>query len=748
MKQVLQHARTGEVEVVEVPNLRAQPGCVLVRVAASLVSAGTERASTEFASKSLLQKARLRPDLVRGVLDKVRRDGLFPAIAAVRSRLDQPLELGYSSAGVVTCLGEGVTDLRVGDRVACAGGGHAVHAEMTNVPRMLVARIPSGHISFEEAAFTTIGAVALHGIRLAEVAIGDVVAVIGLGLLGQLTVQSLKAAGCRVIGMDIDPSRVELAQRLGADAACVSPAEFLSSCLALSSGHGVDAVLIAAATPSSEPVNLAGSVARERAIVIAVGTVGMEIERKTFYEKELQFRVSRSYGPGRYDSAYEQKGRDYPIGFVRWTETRNMEAFLHLLAAGKLDVRALITQRIPIERAERAYEIISGKSGEPSLGVLIQYFDEVAQSQRLEVIPTSTVVKRKQNSVAIGLLGAGNFAIGTLLPAIRQVAGINLVGVCSATASHSRHAAKKFGFQFCTTDERQIFDHPEINTVVITTRHHLHARQVLAALNSGKNVFCEKPLCLSIEELAEIVRAYLAGWREKRPLLMVGFNRRFAPLAAELKESLDSIGQPLVMHYRINAGDLPADHWTNDPEQGGGRILGESCHFIDFLTFLAGAKPIEVQAHAPSGETAFSGSVVISLKFANGSQGTISYLTNGDRSSSKERVEVFGGGTVAVLEDFRRLEIVRHGRRKVFRPWLGQSKGHTEEWKAFAHAICNGSEAPVPFEDIAATMLTTFRVMDSISTGRSQLVDVAAFMESCRESRLSGATTIGASNAC
>ncbi|HUJ95317.1 MAG TPA: bi-domain-containing oxidoreductase [Terriglobales bacterium] len=734
MKQVLQHARSGEVEVMEVPRPGAQPACVLVQVMASLVSAGTERASTEFASKSLLQKARSRPDLVRNVLDKIRRDGLFPAVQAVRSRLDQPLELGYSSAGIVTRLGEGMTDLRVGDRVACAGAGYAVHAEMANIPRMLVARIPSEDISFEEAAFTTIGAVALHGIRVAEARLGDVVAVIGIGLLGQLTVQLLKAAGCCVIGMDINPSRVELAQRLGADAASTSPADFSSSCLALSKGYGVDSVLITAATPSSEPVNLAGSVARERAIVVALGTVGMEIDRKIYYEKELQFRISRSYGPGRYDTAYEQKGLDYPIGYVRWTETRNMEAFLQLLAAGKLDVRSLVTHRLSIEHAERAYEIISGKSSQPSLGILLQYSAEVeGGTQRLELVANSPFPRRSRKSVTIGLLGAGSFALSTLLPAIRRIAGVDLVGVCSATASHSQHAARKFGFQFCTTDERQILDHDDINTVIIATRHHLHARQVLAALSSGKNVFCEKPLCLSVDELTEIVRASKTAGLENRPLLMVGFNRRFAPLAIELKKSLTSISMPLVMHYRVNAGQLPGDHWVNDPEQGGGRILGEACHFIDFLTFLAGAALVEVNTCVPGGHD--SSSAVISLTFANGSQGTISYLTNGDRSFSKERIEVFGGGTVAVLEDFRWLEIVRDGRRKVFRSWLGQNKGHAAQLQAFACAIREGEDAPVAFEEIVATMLATFRALDSISTGKLQFVGTAGFIESCRASR-------------
>lgn len=729
MKQVLQHARTGEVAVVEVPDAGLRPGCVLVRISASLVSAGTERAASEFASKSLLQKAWIRPDLVRDVIEKVRRDGLFSAAQAVRSRLDQPLELGYSSAGTVTAVGRGITDLRVGDRVACAGAGYAVHAEVASVPRLLVARIPVDNISFEAAAFTTIGAAALHGIRTTDVKLGDVVAVIGLGLLGQLTVQLLKAAGCRVIGMDIDAARAELAKQHGADRVCTSAPEFAALCSALSDGYGVDAVLITAATPSSDPVNLAGRVARERAVVTAVGTVGMEIERKLYYEKELIFRISRSYGPGRYDSAYEQKGRDYPIGYVRWTETRNMEAFLQLLAERKLDVRSLITHRIPIERAHEAYEIMSGRLGIPSLGVMIHYPEEREEARRLELVPKASARAPakgrpdKDKSVAIGLLGAGNFVLNTLLPAIRSAGGAELVSVCSPNGSHSRHAAKRFGFRACTTDEQQIFDDPDINTVVIATRHHLHAPQVLAALQAGKHVFCEKPLCLTQEELVEIIRAYEAAQGKRRRALMVGFNRRFAPMASRMKTFLETIYEPLVMHYRVNAGYLPPDHWVNDPEQGGGRILSEVCHFVDFLAFLAGASPVEVQTQGPANEGRHAGdNVVVSLKFANGSQGTVSYLVNGDRSFSKERVEVFGGGATAVLEDFRRLELGGRGRRQVFRSWLRQDKGHAAEWKAFAHAIQTGGEAPIPFEEIAATTLATFRALDSRFSGQPELL--------------------------
>jgi predicted dehydrogenase/threonine dehydrogenase-like Zn-dependent dehydrogenase len=727
MKQLFQDARSAEITVAEVPAPKLLAGCVLVRTAASLVSAGTERASSEFASRNLLQKARMRPDLVREVLSKISRDGLLSAVSAVRSRLDQPSVLGYSSAGTVVAVGEGVADINPGDRVACAGAGHAVHAEFACVPRLLVARVRSSAVTFDEAAFTTLGSVALHGVRNADPKLGDIVAVIGLGLLGQLTVQILKAAGCCVLGMDISAERAELALRLGADAVSTSPSGFQDLCLQHSAGHGADSVLIAAQTSSNDPVNLAGAVARSRAVVVAVGTVAMDIPRRSFYEKELDFRVSRSYGPGRYDSTFEQKGVDYPIAYVRWTETRNMEAFLKLLADRKLDLQPLITHRFPIAQAHSAYDLIKGKalSGktpdektqEAFLGVLITY-PELASDARTIRLAAFDPPIASQKPVQIGLLGAGAFATSTLLPAIKQVGGAELVVAGAASGSHARHAAEKFGFHSCTTDEQEILHHPTVNTVVIATRHHLHAAQVIAALNSGKHVFCEKPLCLNEAELAGIVDAHdhpASG----RPLLLVGFNRRFAPFALRLKSFLEQIHEPLALHYRVNAGFLPADHWLNDPLQGGGRILGEVCHFVDFLCFLTNSSVVEVETRSLPNPGQYSNdNVVCSLRFSNGSHGTISYLANGDRSFSKERIEVFGGGSAAVLEDFRRLELVRGGKKRVFRSLLRQDKGHRGEWESFIKAIQAGTESPIPFHEVVATMQATFALEESRCLGQ------------------------------
>jgi predicted dehydrogenase/threonine dehydrogenase-like Zn-dependent dehydrogenase len=727
MKQVLQHARSGEISVEEVPAPQLLPGCALVRIAASVVSAGTERASAEFARKSLLQKAKSRPDLVREVIGKVQRDGILSAIQAVRSRLDQPQTPGYSSAGTVMAVGDGITDLQPGDRVACAGAGFAVHAEMACVPRLLMARIPARDLNedvpFDEAAFA---------IRNAEAKLGDLVAVIGLGLLGQLTLQLLKAAGCTVLGMDIDPARTDLARELGADGAASSSSAFRDLCLESSHGVGVDSVLIAAETSSSNPVNLAGSIARDRAIVVAVGTVGMDVERKAYYEKELDFRVSRSYGPGRYDAAFEQKGRDYPVGYVRWTETRNMEAFVQLLAQRKINVGRLITHRFPLDRARSAYDLITGASREPFLGIVLHYSGDCNESNQLKLVQQQTAARQTQRGfagkVSVGVLGAGQYATSTLLPALKSSTTTELVSVCTATGSHAQHAAQKFDFRSCTTDENQIICDPAINAVVIATRHHLHAKQVLAALEAGKHVFCEKPLCLSEDELQSIARGYFNSTQPT--VLMVGFNRRFAPMVAPMKSFLSPISEPLALHYRINAGYLPPDHWVNDREEGGGRILGEVCHFVDLLMFLAGSQIVDVEARALGAGARYSGdNILASLRFSNGSQGTISYLANGDRSFSKERIEVFGGGASAVLEDFRCLELVRNGRRQTVRSRWRQNKGHREEWAAFVQSVQGPHEPPIAFEDIVGSTLATLRIDQAIATGERLDVDVGGFLD-------------------
>ena len=728
--------------MVDVPAPCAGKNQILVRVAASAISAGTERSVVEFAEKSLIQKAMARPDLLKQVMAKGRREGWVSAIEAARQKLDSELVLGYSNAGVVLDLGEDVSDFRVGDRVACAGGGFATHSEIVRIPRTLAAVVPSGpglrDVPFEEAAFATVAAIGLHGIRLAELQLGETVAVIGLGLIGQIVVQLIQANGCAVIGMDPSGERCALAERMGCTATARSHEEMEALAARASNGRGVDSVLIAAATESSGPVSLAAEIARDRAKIVAVGAVGLSLPRKPYYMKELDFRVSRSYGPGRYDVAYEEKGRDYPVGYVRWTEGRNLAAILHLLASGRLDFGPLITHRFTIDEADKGYELISGKSGEPYLGVVITYPREATVARRIDLpAPASSVAG--SGSVRVGMIGAGNFATGALLPAMKAAGGIEFVGICAAGGSSARSAGLRHGFRYCASDEAELLRDDSIDAVAICTRHSAHARQVVAAIEAGKHVFCEKPLALSEEQLASIVRAY-----EKQlptPLLLVGYNRRFAPLAQRLKAFVGGVVEPLAMHYRVNAGFIPLDHWTQDPEQGG-RILGEVCHFVDFLSFLCGHPVVSVSASMlPNSGRYSNDNLAATLRFADGSIGTIVYTANGDRSFSKERVEVFAQGRVAVLEDFRRLETIRDGKRTTATSRLRIDKGHRGEWSAFVEAIRKGGPSPISFPEIVNGALATLALARAGSDGLAAQVDTEGFISRVREGEWSAAET-------
>jgi predicted dehydrogenase len=712
MKQLVQDVRTGKTSVVEVPIPKPGPGTILVRTAASAVSTGTERALVEFAGMSLAAKARSRPDLVRQTLDKARREGILSTLEAVQNRLDQPMPLGYSSAGTVVEVGPEVDAFRAGERVVCAGGGYAVHGEYAVVPKNLAAPLPEA-VDFESGAFATLGAVALHGFRLAEPQVGERVAVIGLGLLGLLAAQVARAAGCRVLGIDLDPERVSRAAKLGFEVAARSAAETVGA--SLTGGRGFDVVLICAHAATSDPVELAGVIARDRGRVISIGVVGLELPRKIYFDKELSFVVSRSYGPGRYDPAYEEAGHDYPIGYVRWTEGRNLAAFVDLVASGRVDVRSLITHQIPIERGADAYALITADHPEPFLGVVITYPAAPALRERRAVV-ISAPEAPPAAPVRLGALGAGSFATGALFPILRKVRGIELIGLASASGYKSEHAARRFGFRTALTDEAELLRDEGINTIAVLTRHHLHARQTAAALRAGKHVFCEKPLALNREELLDVERAL----RDSGRLLMVGFNRRFAPMSARLRRFLEPVREPLMIHYRVNAGLLPPGHWHYDPAQGGGRIVSEGCHFIDYLTFLTGALPVRVRACAlPGGDRYREENVVLTVELADGTIGVIDYLANGDRAMAKERVEVFGGGRSAILDDFRRLDLYASGRRSTARARLRQDKGHRAAWEAFVGAIQSGGPAPIPNECILTVSLATLAARDSLRQGEA-----------------------------
>ncbi len=706
----------------DVPTPHVIPGSLLVRVCSSLVSAGTERMAVEFAQKNLLQKARSRPDLLRQVLEKARREGILSTLEAANRKLDQPQSLGYSCAGTVIDIGDGVEGYVVGDRVACAGAGYAVHAEAVVVPKNLVAAIPSlangKDIQFEEAAFTTLGAIAMHGLRLARPQFGETVAVIGLGLIGLIVVQLAKAAGCSVLGMEPSPSRAALAESLGCDAVATTAEEFEALVGSKTGDFGTDSVVITAATHSSAPVELAGRVARKRAVVVAVGAVGTELPRKTYYEKELKFIISKSYGPGRYDVGYEEKGHDYPKEYVRWTENRNMASFLELLARGELNVRTLITHRFPVEKALQAYDLIGGKSSEPFLGIVIEYpcKTELVSDIVIDTAPERT--SRAASKVHIGVVGAGNFSTSVLIPIFSRSADVALGAICTARGISARHSAEKFGFRYCTSDYNNLLADSSINTVIIATRHDLHARLVIDSIAAGKNVFCEKPLCISPQELDEISSVAYANDESRSQVLMVGFNRRFSPMAVECRKFFEKLQEPLFVQCRINAGYIPSDSWIQDPSVGGGRVVGEVCHFVDLIQFLTDSRCESVFAEAlPNHGKYCSDNLAITIKLANGSVGSIIYLANGDKSLTKERIEMFGGGKVAILNDFRSLELTHEGRTKTIKSRLRQDKGHAGECLAFVNAIRHGLSAPIPLDSIVNTTQATFDIVESLRTG-------------------------------
>jgi polar amino acid transport system substrate-binding protein len=718
MKQVLQNLKTGQLQVTDVPTPSVQRGRVLVRTVASLISAGTERMTVDMAKKSLLGKARERPDLVKQVIQKARNEGIMNTFNAVRSKLGSSTALGYSASGIVIGLGDDVTEFRVGDRVSCAGAGYASHAEVLSVPKNLCVRLPE-NAGFDAGAFGTLGAISLQGVRLAEPTLGEAVVVIGLGLIGQLTVQLLKANGCRVFGIDLDPEKIALAKKLGADSGAVSDSNAKNAVMEWSRGRGADAVLITAATSSNQPVELAGEISRMKGRIVAVGMIGLDVPRNLYYHRELTLKISMSYGPGRYDPEYEERGHDYPFAYVRWTEGRNIEAFLDLVAEQRIDIQQLITHRFSIEDAERAYQLISGEVKEPYLGVLLDYDTERELPTRIETANAIRKVSVPHKSVRVGMIGAGGYAKTMLLPNFKA-SGAIFRAIATASGVSARDIGDTYGFAYSTQGTDEIINDDEVNLVVIATRHDSHAALARKTLERGRHVFVEKPLALTDEELEGVLEA--AGRSEGK--LMVGFNRRFSPHARAAKEFFANRQSPLSISYRVNSGRIPRDHWIQDQHEGGGRIIGEVCHFIDLMHFLTGAVTTRVYAESVTSrnqQIVDHDSVFVTLRFSDGSNGSIAYLAEGDKTIPKERIEVYGEGKTFVFDDYRSATTYRNGRDENFR-LRNQDKGQSDEIKAVCDVVLNGTEAPISLDDLAATTRATFRILDSLRTGEAQEV--------------------------
>jgi len=716
MKQIIQSYKTGEIRIEEVPMPSCNEGGVLVKNACSLISLGTEKLIVKTGQKSLLCKAISRPDLVKLAWEKAKKEGFLNVFKESQHRLDEPVPLGYSCAGVVTEVGEGVADFAVGDKVACAGAGFASHAEYVWVPENVCVHIPD-NLSFKEAQFVTVGAIALHGVRCAELRHGEVTAVIGLGLLGLITIQILTSYGCKVVCFDIDEKKCDLAEKTCEN---VFVAKDIPSFRRLSGniskGCGTDAVIITAAGSDSKPILAAEDVCRKRGTIVLVGVADISLTRSTMWEKELKFVVSKGAGPGSNERIYEKKGYHYPIEWVRWTENRNMEEFLSLVVQKKVDVNSLVTHSFKIQDALDAYDaILKGKQF--CVGVSLDYEENI--SPHTKVLLASSYSKTNSTKT-IGLIGGGLFTKNVLLPNLMKLGQMHLGGIATTSGHTSFHVAKKFGFRYATTDYRKIIEDEEIDSIIISTPHNLHAKMVIEALTAGKNVFVEKPLCINKTQLHQIADVYDS--LERKPRIMVGFNRPFSLLSKKAKMFLEDRTTPLVLHYRVNAGYIEPDHWTQDLEVGGGRIVGEVCHFIDFLQFFAKSYPESVFSEGianEAGKYLRDDNVIITLKFRDGSVGSILYSAKGTKAFSRERVEMFCEKSVVVIEDFKKLSLIGEGKRKVLSRF-SQDIGYANELKSF---VDSQKYDPKVFEGYIHTMLATFAAVESLRTGMPVKID-------------------------
>ncbi|GEO11243.1 bi-domain-containing oxidoreductase [Segetibacter aerophilus] len=715
MKQLIQNFKTGELYVDEVPMPSISEGMVLVENQYSLISSGTERSTVKVAKASLMGKARQRPDLVAQVLANMKKEGLTATIDKVRTKLDTLKAMGYSTAGTVLTSLDRNGVFQAGDRVACGGQGYASHAEIVSVPQNLVAKIPD-NVTFEEAAFTTLGAIALQGVRQAEPKLGEKVCVIGLGLLGQLTGQLLKSNGCDVLGIDLSERLINLAAEISVHKAYHrNDSNLAAACNNFTNGRGFDSIIITAAAPTNDPIILSTEICRKKGRIVVVGAVKMDVPREPdFYRKELELRISCSYGPGRYDVEYEEGGIDYPFAYVRWTEQRNMEAFLDMVSKGLINTKSLVTHTFVVDRAEEAYEIVVGKRPEPHIGILLKYTED-----KEKFLTTKRIFSQPVKQINVGFIGAGSFAQSYLIPNVKAF-GASLDTVVTSKGITSKNVAQKFGFNFCSADIKDILGKQEINTVFVATPHSSHAGQVVESLKANKNVFVEKPLAVTQEELEEIIQVKLA---HNLPL-MVGFNRRFAPVCESVKKEFKNVGEPLVVNIRVNAGFIPKDHWTQIQAVGAGRIIGEMCHFIDLMQFFTDEEPVKVFAEcirSTNEKLKLDDNISIIIKFNNGSIGNLTYVANGDKSLAKEYIEVFGAGKAAVINDFQDGSVHSGNKRRKLK---SSGKGHQQEVLAFLHSLTQGKETPISFRSICLTTMTTFKVIDSLKTGLPQQIRI------------------------
>lgn len=711
MKQILQNVKTGRTELVDVPAPMCGLGHVLIASRASLISVGTERMLVNFGKAGWIEKARQQPEKVRQVLDKIRTDGVLPTVEAVFNKLDEPMSLGYCNAGVVLEVGAGVTDLLAGDRVASNGP----HAEVVCAPRNMCAKIPD-NVGDEEAAFTVLGSIALQGIRLAAPTLGERFVVFGLGLVGLLVVRLLRACCCPVLAVDFSEARLRLAEGFGAEAVHLSTgADPVTAALSWSGAKGVDGVVIAASAKGDEIVHQAAQVCRKRGRIILVGVVDLNLRRSDFYEKEITFQVSCSYGPGRYDEKYEQGGQDYPIGFVRWTEQRNFEAVLEAMRAGQLRVKELITHRIPFEDAPQAYGTIL--SDPDTLGVILEYPDQVDRTPTINIAASKS---RPAGKCGIALIGAGNFSKMTLAPALAKTPARLKYVSARTNGAAAAHIARKYGFDHASTDMDAILADGEVNTVFIATNHNSHPSLVCKSLAAGKHVFVEKPLAINIDGLNQVINTVQQHHEQH---LMVGFNRRFSPHVQKMRSLLAGRSEPLAMSMMINAGIIPPDVWVHGPEKGGGRIIGEACHFIDLMVYLTGCKVVSVAAMHMGGRMPIrEDKMSILLSFEDGSIGTVNYFGNGNKAYSKETLEVYSEGRILKLNNFQ--SVAGYGFRgfRKFRTWQ-MDKGHRAEVAAFVGLMEKGGKPLIPFPEIVNVTLASFAAVESARTGRVIFLD-------------------------